>query len=222
MNREGLMNKKKHYNFHEEFDYIDARIEQERYREAGYSCGYMLEHMLIIIYEKFKGKAAKDVLDNIANMTKGEKLNTSKLGILIGLLNKPYRTVNQKSDRITPPVFKMVCQTLEIDYKRVKFIDFDELNDIRKNCVHPHLYSNNAVDTTKDEIEHFKVELKLIAKHFHHLFQTELTENHPSAPASLAKSSNKIINIINSINHEAVIIIVSITLVIIATVIVYN
>jgi hypothetical protein len=213
------MNKKKHYNFHEEFNHIDARIEQERYREAGYLCGYILEHMLIVIYEKFKGKAAKDVLDNIANITKGEKLNTSKLGMLIGLLNKPYRTVNQKSNRITPPIFKIVCQTLEIDYKRVKFIDFDELNDIRKNCVHPHPYSNNAIDTTKDEIEHFKVELKIIEKYFHHLFQAELTESHPSAPPPLLKSSNKIINIIN---YESVIIIVSITLVIIAAVIVYN
>ncbi len=216
------MIKEKHYNFHEEFNYINAQIEQERYRDAGYLCGYMLEHILLIIYEKFKGKAAKDVLDNIASMTKGEKLNTSQLGMLIGLLNKPYRTANQKSNRITPPVFKIVCQTLEIDYKRVKFIDFDELNDIRKNCAHPHPYSSNAIDTTKDEIEHFKLELKIIAEHFHHLFQAELTESHPSTPLPLPNSSNKIISFIRYINHEAVIIIVSIILVIIAAVIVYH
>lgn len=195
-------------------------MEQEMYREAGYSCGYMLEYMLVRIYEKFKGKANIDILDKLASVIKAKdkKIDTSKLGHIIGILSAQYRTSDQKSNKKSSPVFKIVCETLKIDYNHVDVIRFSKLNDIRNKCVHPPLYNDETV-IKKDEIEYFKIRLNIIATYTQHLFHMELIEYHNSStPLYL---SNKYIRKINYINNDIIIIVTSITLALVAIIIYY-
>jgi len=155
----------KHYNFYEEFKKIDDSIEKNMYREAGYSCGYMLEYILLGICENFKAKADGDTLEALALGNKS--ISSFKLGELIGLISKEF-SPRKTSSREGKKVLSIICETLKISCNRSLRIDFGSLGDIRINCAHPH-----KPYPTEKEIRHFKNDLETLADEFRTIFRAE-------------------------------------------------
>ena len=159
----------KNYNFNEEFNKINQFIEQGLYREAGYSCGYMLEYILLKICKLFIAHAKADVSNELLIIIKkiGENKNDGdlskfELGKLVGLVN----TKSPQKNSCT--VLSLAKPILGVDCKNSLTINFNELNRIRNNCVHPYKPCPN-----RKEIQKIKADLEILVDDFKDKFITE-------------------------------------------------
>lgn len=178
------------YNFKIEFDNIDFFLDQERYREAGFCCGYMLEYIIRGIYGELRKEAKpavlREIIKNEEDVGKRENANHKnfELGKLIQLL------VERKL------IYK-IKEILKINCNHSRNIPFNSLVTIRNNCVHP----CNPIPK-KDEIELFKDSLNTLSLELKSIFKIEMVNINPSI--NISRDYIKLKKINSDLNKEII------------------
>ncbi len=119
-------------NFKNEFNHIDACIEIKNYRHAGYTCGYMLEYMLMKIFKKLKSEADHELSIKLNELIKeignGIELDKFSLGELIGLINKQSPLSSNGSKKQKTKLLSLACHQLT-HCKMEASINFSRLSE---------------------------------------------------------------------------------------------
>jgi hypothetical protein len=157
--------------FKNEFNHIDTCIESKKYRHAGYTCGYMLEYILLKIFKKLKSEADHELTIKLNELIKkvggGIELDKFSLGELIQLINQQTPLKNNNSTKQKEKLLSLACHKLT-HCKIEASINFSRLSEIRNQCAHPF-----KPDPSLKDIEKFKYTLQTLALEFKDIFDRE-------------------------------------------------
>ena len=163
----------KNCHFDEEFRKIDLHIAYSMYREAGRSCGWVLEYMLLKIAKRLRGEANQKLSEALHTLIEelGGELDKWDLRSLIRFFDSPDPSKKQSSNnnnRKSATVLSLACRVLNANCKQSLGIDFNHLCTIRNNCCHP-----NKDDPTPNDIKIFKDSLSKLSTEFEKTFAIE-------------------------------------------------
>jgi hypothetical protein len=157
----------KNCHFDEEFRKIDHLIALDMHREAGASCGWVLEYMLLKIAKRLRGEANQElsIALNILIEELGGELDKWDLRSLIRFFNSNDPSKKQSSNRNNrkpATVLSVACRVLNANCKQSLGINLNHLCTIRNNCCHPYkdYPEPNDIKIYKDSLSKLSTEFE--------------------------------------------------------------